>query len=111
MSYIKKIEKDYNDNFISLSKLSQLRETYLASSKEERNELDDNSLSEEERKEIKNKPLEGNSTPSIPLHDNAIDLSEINANILSIKNNVSFFFWLSVCSFVISIFVVLVSLA
>ena len=53
MSYIKKIEKDYNDSLISLSKLSQLREKYLALSEEEKKELDYNSLSEEEKRNLK----------------------------------------------------------
>ena len=91
MSYIKKIEKDYNDSLISLSKLSQLREKYLALSEEEKKELDYNSLSEEEIKQLKAKPAEGIKNPSKTLNDNSLDLSEINANILSIKNNVSFF--------------------
>ena len=103
MSYTKKIEKDYNDSLISLSKLSQLREKYLALSEEEKKELDYNSLSEEEIKQLKAKPAEGIKNPSKTLDDNSLDLSEINANILSIKNNVSFFFWLFICSLALSI--------
>ena len=41
MSYIKKLEKDYNDSLISHIKLSQLREKYLALSEEEKNSVVD----------------------------------------------------------------------
>ena len=111
MSYIKKIEKDYNDSLISLSKLSQLREKYLALSEEEKKELDYNSLSEEEIKQLKAKPAEGTTPTSTTLDDNSLDLSEINANILSIKNNVSFFFWLTICSLALSIIFTLMAIA
>ena len=111
MSYTKKIEKDYNDSLISLSKLSQLREKYLALSEEEKKELDYNSLSEEEKKELKAKPPEGAAPTSTTVDDNTLDLSEINANILSIKNNVSFFFWLTICSLALSIIVTLMAIA
>ena len=63
MSYIKKIEKDYNDSLISLSRLSQLREKYLALSEEEKKELDYNSLSKDEIKQLKTKPADGIAPP------------------------------------------------
>jgi hypothetical protein len=63
MSYIKKIEKDYNDSLISLSNLSQLRKKYLALSEEEKKELDYNSLLE---------PAEGIKNPSKTLDDDPI---------------------------------------
>ena len=69
------------------------------------------SLSEEEIKQLKAKPAEGIKNPSKTLDDNPLDLSEINANILSIKNNVSFFFWLTICSLALSIIVILMSMA
>jgi hypothetical protein len=111
MSYIKKLEKDYNDSLISHIKLSQLREKYLALSEEEKKELDYNSLSEEEIKQLKAKPAEGTAPTSKTVDDNSLDLSEINANILSIKNNVSFFFWLTICSLALSIIFTLMAIA
>jgi len=111
MSYIKKIEKDYNDSLISLSRLSQLREKYLALSEEEKKELDYNSLSKDEIKQLKTKPADGIAPPLKTLYDNSLDLSEINANILSIKNNVSFFFWLTICSLALSIIFTLMAIA
>ena len=111
MSYTKKIEKDYNDSLISLSKLSQLREKYLALSEEEKKELDYNSLSKDEIKQLKTKPADGIAPPLKTLDDNTSDLSEINANILSIKNNVSFFFWLTICSLALSIIFTLMAIA
>ena len=111
MSYIKKIEKDYNDSLISLSKLSQLREKYLALSEEEKKELDYNSLSEEEIKQLKTKPADGIAPPLKTPDNNPLDLSEINANILSIKNNVRFFFWLTICSLALSFIVTIMSVA
>ena len=56
------------------------------------------SLSEDEIKQLKAKPAEEIATTSKTLDNNPLDLSEINANILSIKNNVRFFFWLTICS-------------
>ena len=111
MSYTKKIEKDYNDSLISLSKLSQLREKYLALSEEEKKELDYNSLSKDEIKQLKTKPADGIAPPLKTLDNNPLDLSEINANILSIKNNVSFFFWLTICSLALSIIFTLMAIA
>ena len=111
MSYTKKIEKDYNDSLISLSKLSQLREKYLALSEEEKKELDYNSLSEEEKKQLKAKPAEGIKNPSKTLDDTIVALRVINANILSIKNNVRFFFWLTICSLALSMLVILMGIA
>ena len=69
------------------------------------------SLSEEEIKQLKAKPAEGIKNPSKTLDDNPLDLSEINANILSIKNNVSFFFWLTICSLALSIIFTLMAIA
>jgi len=84
------------------------------------------SLSEEEIKQLKakpaegiknpsktldDKPAEGIKNPSKTLDDNTLDFSEINANILSIKNNVSFFFWLTICSLALSIIVTILSIA
>lgn len=69
------------------------------------------SLSEEEIKQLKTKPAEGIKTPSKTLDDNPLDLSEINANILSIKNNVRFFFWLTICSLALSIIFTLMAIA
>ena len=69
------------------------------------------SLSEEEINQLKAKPAEGTTPTSKTVDDNSLDLSEINANILSIKNNVSFFFWLTICSLGLSIIVILKSLA
>ena len=69
------------------------------------------SLSEEEIKQLKTKPAEGIKTPSKTLDDNPLDLSEINANILSIKNNVRFFFWLTICSLALSIIFNLMAIA
>ena len=111
MSYTKKIEKDYNDSLISLSKLSQLREKYLALSEEEKKELDYNSLSKDEIKQLKTRPAAGIAPPSKTLDNNPLELSEINANILSIKNNVRFFFWLTICSLALSFIVTIMSVA
>ena len=68
------------------------------------------SLSEEEIKQLKAKPAEGIKTPSKTLDDNSLDLSEINANILSIKNNVRFFFWLTICSLALSFIVTIMEI-
>ena len=68
------------------------------------------SLSKEEIKQLKTKPAAGISPPSKTLDNNPLDLSEINANILSIKNNVSFFFWLTICSLALSIYATLIFL-
>ena len=59
MSYIKKIEKNYNDNLISLKTTSELRGKYLALSEEERKELDYKYLSEEEKTLLIKTPSEG----------------------------------------------------
>ena len=67
-------------------------------------------LSEEERKELKANPAEGIKNPSKTLDDNTLHLSQINANILSIKNNVSFFFWLTICSLALSMLVTLMAI-
>jgi hypothetical protein len=69
------------------------------------------SLSEEEIKQLKAKPAEGTTPTSKTVDDNSLDLSEINANILSIKNNVSFFFWLTICSLALSMLVTLMAIA
>ena len=69
------------------------------------------SLSEEEIIQLKAKPAEGTTPTSITLDDNPLYLSEINANILSIKNNVSFFFWLTICSLALSMLVILMGIA
>ena len=60
------------------------------------------SLSEEEIKQLKTKPADGIAPPLKTPDNNPLDLSEINANILSIKNNVRFFFWLTICSLALS---------
>ena len=60
------------------------------------------SLSEDEIKQLKIKPADGIAPALKTLDDNTSDLSEINANILSIKNNVRFFFWLTICSLALS---------
>ena len=69
------------------------------------------SLSEDEIKQLKTKPADGIAPPLKTLDDNTSDLSEINANILSIKNNVSFFFWLTICSLALSIIFTLMAIA
>ena len=69
------------------------------------------SLSKDEIKQLKTKPADGIAPPLKTLDDNTSDLSEINANILSIKNNVSFFFWLTICSLALSMLVTLMAIA
>ena len=69
------------------------------------------SLSEDEIKQLKTRPAAGIAPPSKTLDNNPLDLSEINANILSIKNNVSFFFWLTICSLALSFIVTIMSVA
>ena len=69
------------------------------------------SLSEDEIKQLKTKPAAGITPPSKTLDNNPLDLSEINANILSIKNNVRFFFWLTICSLALSIIFTLMAIA
>jgi hypothetical protein len=69
------------------------------------------SLSEEEIKQLKAKPEEGIKNPSKTLDDTIVALRVINANILSIKNNVRFFFWLTICSLALSMLVILMGIA
>jgi hypothetical protein len=40
MSYLKKLESDYNDGVISLNEITELRNKYRNASKEEKNEMD-----------------------------------------------------------------------
>jgi hypothetical protein len=68
------------------------------------------SLSEDEIKQLKTKPAAGITPPSKTLDNNPLDLSEINANILSIKNNVRFFFWLTICSLALSFIVTIMEI-
>tara|TARA_B110000459_G_scaffold169951_1_gene189862 strand:- start:142 stop:504 length:363 start_codon:yes stop_codon:yes gene_type:complete len=61
------------------------------------------SLSEDEIKQLKTKPADGIAPPLKTPDDNPLHLSEINANILSIKNNVRFFFWLTIIGLVLGV--------
>jgi hypothetical protein len=86
MSYIKKIENDYNGNLISLDQLGELRAKYSSSSKKEKEELDSIPISK----------LEEDSDKLI--------LSNMNANIGIIKNILLFFFSLTILGLILQLY-------
>ncbi len=92
MSYINKVESDYDKNILSLKEVSELREEYNSLSVTDKLELD--LKSKIEVKEVKSKISEENKY-----------LYRIERSVKTIKNILIYFATLSILSIIISIII------
>jgi hypothetical protein len=102
---------DYQPEFIEQVKAHIVKREISLKNLSSLSEEEIKQLKEKEIKQLKVKPAEQIKNPSKTLEDNTFVLSEINSNILSIKNNVRFFFWLTICSLALSFIVTIMSVA